>query len=282
MGGTRLWRSLLRIGLILTLVGAVVLLGVACGEEEVTPTPTPAETLTPTPTPDLAAEGRQQYIAKGCASCHGQNAEGTDIAPALPGHNEEEVKRQVRFPMGNMPSSDSESISDDELELIAHYIQSLEYAEEHYEPMATEDTLAIHHWMALYATDSNNADEAAHHVRHIIGLLTDTQHIAQMEEGLVALQEGEFHEASHDIENMLVGTADPGLDSKNLHLRMALAAFGADDLEDASHHIRDFITLATGDEKERGEEALDLLEQGNIHDAQHEVEELLGEDESHE
>ena len=28
--------------------------------------------------------GHALFIAKGCAACHGQNAEGTSIAPALP------------------------------------------------------------------------------------------------------------------------------------------------------------------------------------------------------
>ena len=74
---------------------------------------------------DTVAVGRQLYIDKGCAVCHGQNGEGTDIAPALPGHNEEQVKRNVRSPVGNMPRSSPEQISDDELEMIADYIGSL-------------------------------------------------------------------------------------------------------------------------------------------------------------
>jgi len=40
--------------------------------------------------------GHALFIAKGCAACHGQNAEGTSIAPALPGHNEQSANRCAR------------------------------------------------------------------------------------------------------------------------------------------------------------------------------------------
>jgi thioredoxin-like negative regulator of GroEL len=89
------------------------------------------------------------------------------------------------------------------------------------------------------------------------------------------VQAGDFHDASHIIEEMLVEKAEPELSLKDLHLQLALAAFEAMELEDARDHLEHFVDLATGDEKARGEEAIDLLEQGNIHDAEHEVEELL-------
>ena len=44
---------------------------------------------------------------------------------------------------------------------------------------------------------------------------------------------------------------------------------------DAKHHLNHYIDMATGDEKVRGEEVIELLEQDNFHDAEHEVEELL-------
>ena len=34
-------------------------------------------------------EGRDLFAAKGCSACHGQDAEGTAIAPALAGHTEQ-------------------------------------------------------------------------------------------------------------------------------------------------------------------------------------------------
>ncbi len=272
-----------KIGLVVFLV-VVVLLVSACQAAAPapapapTPAPTPAPAPTPTPTSTLtdnAAAGRQLFIDKGCAACHGQNAEGTDIAPALPGHNAEQVKRTVRSPKGNMPRFSFEQISDDELEMIAAYTESLASDTEHREPVAMEDALVVHHWMALYALEADNEDEAEHHVRHILEIITDPEHKAQMEEVIEHLQAGDVHDASHAIEEMLAGKAESGLSLQNLHLQMALASIEADEMEDTKHHLEHFVDMATGDEKARGEEAIDLLEQGNIHDAEHEVEELM-------
>jgi mono/diheme cytochrome c family protein len=249
--------------LVAVLMGVVVLFGVACGgPETVPPAPTPTSV-------DRIAAGGQLFIDKGCVACHGQNAEGTDIAPALPGHNAEQTKRQVRSPRGTMPRFSPESISDDELGMIAAYIKSLTPAEEHIEPVAMENALVVHHWMALSALEADNLDEAEHHVRHILELVTDPEHKAQMEDVIEDMLAGNHHDASHAIEEMLAGKADPELFLKNLHLQLALGAFVTENLEDAKHHLEHFIDMATGDERVRGEEAIDLLEQGNIRDAEH-------------
>ncbi len=240
---------------------------VSCGGVE------PAST--PTPPIDLVAEGKQLFSDKGCAAWYGPNGDGTNIASALPGHNAEEVKRQVRSPVGSMPSSGPELISDDELEIIAEYIGSLEHEDEHIEPVDMDNALVMHHWMALYALESDNQAEAEHHVHHILELVTNLEHEIQMEEVIEHLQAGDLHDASHAIEEMLAGKAEPELLLKDLHLQLALAALKTEELEDAKHHLEHFVNLATGDEKGRGEEITDLLEQGNIHDAENEMEELL-------
>ena len=84
------------------LLGLVVFL-VACGGKSPTDTAEPLPTSTPGQT-QPTSEGPALFIAKGCAACHGQNAEGSQIAPALPGHPEEMVKRQVRNPRCQMPA----------------------------------------------------------------------------------------------------------------------------------------------------------------------------------
>lgn len=107
----------------LTVVIAVPLLGLllaACSS----PTPTPAPTNTPLPVAD--ADGHQLYITKGCAACHGQDGEGTALAPTVVGITEEAVMIQVRTPRDQMPSFTIEQISDEELEELAHYISQLE------------------------------------------------------------------------------------------------------------------------------------------------------------
>jgi thioredoxin-like negative regulator of GroEL len=174
-----------------------------------------------------------------------------------------------------MPRFGPEKISDEELEMIADYIESLAPVAEHQEPLAMEDALVVHHWMAFYALDSGNKAEAEHHVSHILELVTDPEHKAQMEEALGRLRAGDLHDASHAIENMLAGKAAPELPLENMHLQLALTALETRDVEEAKHHLQHFVDLATGDEKAQGEKAIGLLEQGNIHDAEHEVEGLL-------
>ncbi len=254
--------------------GVFLLVGIlllsACATTQPTPTPIP----TPIPVESVAA-GQQLFIDNGCVSCHGQNAEGTDIALALPGHNKEQVKRAVRSPVGSMPRFGLEQISDDELEMIADYIESLVPVAEHREPVAMEAVLVVHHWMVLYALEADNRADAEDHLRHILELVTDPEHKAQMEEVMEQVQAGDLHDVSHAIEGIMVEKAEPGLSLEDLHLQLVLAAFEAGELEDARDHLEHFVDLVTGDEKVRGEEIIDLLEQGNIHDAEHEVEELL-------
>ena len=238
--------KLLTIAIVLILL-SVILVGCAG------PSPTPEPTPTPTPTPvDHVAAGSQLFIDKGCAVCHGENAEGTDIAPALPGHNEEQIKRQVRNPLGEMPPLGPELISDDELEMIAVYIESLEYDDEHIEPVAMDDALVMHHWMALNALESDNPDEAEHHVLHIIEIVIDPEHKSQMEDVLEDIQAGHYHDASHATEEMIVTKAKPGLAMKELHLQLALTSIGGENLEEAKHHLTHYNDMATEDEKAHG------------------------------
>ena len=121
-------------GIRLAVTAAILVFAVsACGSPAATPTLTPTQ-VSPAATSLPMSSGQQLFISKGCAACHGQNAEGSPIAPALPGHTEEQVKRQVRNPVGTMPRFAPEQISEEELEQIADYIQSLALEQGHIEP----------------------------------------------------------------------------------------------------------------------------------------------------
>ena len=69
--------------------------------------------------------GLQVYRTVGCAMCHGFNAEGSDIAPALPGHTESQVRRQVRAPVGLMPVFTLNTMSDEQLDELVTFIVDL-------------------------------------------------------------------------------------------------------------------------------------------------------------
>ncbi|MFQ6116938.1 MAG: c-type cytochrome [Candidatus Bipolaricaulia bacterium] len=70
-------------------------------------------------------QGRTLYISKGCAACHGADGRGTAAGPSIIGRKAEEIRYQVREPRGTMPSFGPERLSDDELEAIIRYLESL-------------------------------------------------------------------------------------------------------------------------------------------------------------
>ncbi len=100
-----------------------------------------------------------------------------------------------------------------------------------------------------------------------------------MEAILVSLRAGETHGPEHDIEGMVAGTVVPGLTLSELHLRQTLVALAVEEVADAQHHVSHFQDTASADELSRAAEILDLLGQGELHDAEHEIQELLGEEE---
>ena len=117
------WRK--STALILATVAVAAMLAGGCSSQD---SSGPVRDTASSPTATVAvidSPGHALFIAKGCAACHGQNAEGTSIAPALPGHNEQMVKNQVRNPRFQMPAFSLEQISDEELEAIAGFIVNL-------------------------------------------------------------------------------------------------------------------------------------------------------------
>lgn len=231
--------------------------------------------------------GHSLFIAKGCAACHGQNAEGTSIAPALPGHNEQMVKNQVRNPRFQMPAFGLAQISDDELDAIAGFIVSLE-GDGHQHHASIEDpgklaaAVEMHHWMALEALEANDPAEAIHHVGHIIESLEPGDHQDRMQEIQASLQSGgDSHEIEHEIEEMLAGSASPGLTIFQLHLRQALDSLDAGDASEAKHHVAH--AQETGGESAAVvlAEVQELLGLEDHHGAEHEIQEILGSEEHH-
>ena len=268
--------------LLVSALSALSFMIVGCASES--PTLAPTVTATPTEASGLTekAEGHEIFISKGCAACHGQNAEGSTIAPSLAGHTEAMVERQVRNPRFRMPSFTEDQVSDGELGAIAHYIASLS-GEGHAHPETIQLAAAVemHHWMALEALKVDDPPEGIHHVKHIIDLLEPGEHRQRMEVILGSLEAGERHDPEHEIEEMLAGTAAPALTLFELHLRQALVALAVEDLSDAQHHVVHAQALADAAQTERISEILNLLQQVELHSAEHEIQELLGKEDRH-
>ena len=188
------------------------------------------------------------------------------------------VKRQVRNPRLRMPAFSEFQINDEELDTIASYISGLS-PEGHAHPETVELTAAIeiHHWMALEAIKAGDQDESLHHVNHIIQLLEPGEHLRRMDAILEGLERGETHDPEHEIEEMLARFASPGLSLFQLHLRQALVTLAVEDAADAQHHIVHAQELSDPADEESIGEILELFGQGQSHQAEHEIQEILGE-----
>ena len=262
------------------LVGIIVGLGgilAACGSAA----PATAPTAAPEPSPTTQAQaepislGHELFIAKGCSACHGQDAEGTIIAPALTGHTMAQVRRQTRAPLGIMPVFPPDKISNEELDAIAMYISELGEGHAHMAASATPGEVVLHHWMTLSSIEADNVPEAVHHLGHIIEL-TEGQHRAQMEKTIALLNEGSVEEGTRIVEQMLAGLEHVDMDESSIHLTLALSSANVEQVDVAERHVEHFLETATGEDHEAAEHILSLLQNGELHDAVDGLEKLLG------
>ncbi len=69
--------------------------------------------------------GRALYFAKGCAACHGPDAQGGAVGPAVTGTDVISVLKQVRTPRERMPAFPPSALSDRELDQIATYLSRM-------------------------------------------------------------------------------------------------------------------------------------------------------------
>ena len=252
---------------------AVLALAMSCGGE-----PAPPQGVAATAAqgePSAEAQGRDLFLGRGCAACHGQDAQGSDIAPALPGHSKAAVTRQVRAPLGIMPAYSVTQLSDEELEAIARYIEGLASGGHHVEPVNMDGLSTMHHWMTLLALDNGNVAEAKHHVQHIIGLVSG-DHLREMKEILEEIEAEKLHDAEHSVQGMLAGSAEPDLALPQLHLRLALGALEQRKAPDAQHHLDHYSQAVSETDAAQGRRVLELIRAGELHDAEHDIQELLG------
>ena len=258
----------------------LLLIATACGGSA---TAMPVTLPAPTSAIKTLPVGHQLFVTKGCAACHGQNAEGSAIAPALGGHSGNQVRRQVRAPLGLMPVFPPDKVSNGELGEIAGFIESLSGAHAHQRPAAKADALAQHHWMALFALEDGKPPEAAHHVNHVIELVSG-EHLDRMQDAIQLIESAELHDAEHLIEGMIAGTAAPGVTSSEMHLRLAASSAVVENAQDAIHHLEHYSALIDVESPEAAIalEAIELLDAGELAEAEHEISELSGvEDEEH-
>ncbi|MFQ5856238.1 MAG: c-type cytochrome [Anaerolineae bacterium] len=223
-----------------------------------------------------AEAGKELYAAKGCIACHGPEAQGTENGPALPVHTAEQVRRQVRQPLEKMPAFTEEQVSDEELEKIVAFITSLTPAEAMAHGHETSSPIQAHLLMAVISLESDDTSDAQHHLEHALEA-ADAEQAEAVQRLLDRLNGGDTHTVQHELEEMLAEIhAMEGKTVQQLHLELAYSALEAREIEDCRHHVEHFVDATTGADMLKGQQILKLMDEGELHDARHGIEGLLG------
>ncbi len=219
-------------------------------QEDFTPTPTQhthtnADGEVPHVSPQVIEIGYSLYLENGCNACHGENGEGTDLAPALAGHTRDDVYRQLRAPTGIMTPFSPEQIGIRDAEYIVAYIENLPMSDDmnmgsgHTHMHGTfrlSHVVVYHHWYALWALQEENKGEAIHHVSHIIEF-TEGPHQVAMQTILEQIVNDEFAEAQASIENMLFGMLPPETSQAEDYIRIGLVMLQLEKPFHATHYL---------------------------------------------
>ncbi|MCL7453079.1 MAG: cytochrome c [Anaerolineae bacterium] len=271
------------LGLSLILIGLML---AACGPSPTPtamPTATPAVSPTPLPAEVMVVQGQTIYETAGCASCHGQDGEGLDgLGPALAGHSRAAVFQQVRDPRQvpegdvQMPAYGSDQLSDEDLEKIVAWIESLG-PPMGAGPFVGSMTETAHLRLALISLQAEGVDDAVAHLEDLVAT-AEGETREQAQSILDLLEQGELHDAEHELEIMLAEAEGGDLTEVQLHIVLALNALQGHNDEDAVRHIENAVGVASGGEKVQLEALLEDLRAGEAHDVEHELERLLGEE----
>ena len=231
---------------------------------------------------DEAKEGFEVYRTVGCASCHGAQGEG-GVGPALAGHTPEQVRQQVRNPVGNMPPFPKEQLSDADLEKIVAFVQSLGGATEAHGHGDKELTpIHVHHLMTVMALENGNLEDAEHHLQHAMFLADNEAQKQELADLIELLKKGKVHDVEHQLQEIL-GAMEPevGTTLIRLEAQLALELLSQQDIAEARHEVEHMAEMATGVQQATARETLELLDKNDIAGAEAHLRELLGEGEQH-
>lgn len=209
-----------------------------------------------------AERGLVAFRLAGCGACHGQTAEGGS-GPALGGHSEQQVIRQVRAPFAAMPMFTTTQLDDEDLAAIVLYLDGLAPVDHSvrwglvdgsgFDP---RDGLAAHHWLALTAIRVGDLDEAAHQIDHIKELVTG-EHLEAMEIIVALLDSGDTDGAERMVFEMSAGYEPSAGIVDLLNARLAAQALAIDDRSDAIRHLEAAEPGVLGDVAGQARRALD-------------------------
>jgi len=225
-------------------------------------------------------EAQNAVFVANCAVCHGAAGEG-GVGPPLAGHTPEQIRRQVRSPIGPMPVFTEAVLPDTDVDLVIAYVKGLGEGGMHLPPpgpdLSEAAVLQMHHFMALSALNADNIEEAAHHVTHITEVVEGV-HLKSAEDVLASIDAGDTAGAEATLEEMLVDNLD--VDAvMDLHLPVALQALVAGDVEEAGDDLTHSLDMATDPELSTSiEDIIALLDDGDVEGAEAALRDLVGAD----
>ena len=219
------------------------------------------------------------------SECHGENAEGTEIAPALYGHTRADVYRQLRVPIGIMTPFSPDQIGIRDAEYLVAYIENLPMPEQmdmnggHMHMHGTfrlNHVVEYHHWYALDALQTGNTGEAIHHVSHIIEF-TEGSHQIAMQTILEQLLNGELDTAQLELENMLFGILPPETPQSEDYIRIALVMVQIEKPFHAVHYLEHSGEMMSLDSpmQEQLDNIIALIESEDFATAQEQLQVLI-------
>ena len=206
-----------------------------------------------------ASAGLQTFRDVGCAACHGQNG-GGGIGPALPGHTEDQVFRQVRSPLGDvMPPFPIAVLSDDDVRNISAWIATLgdemvmAHEEEieggHGDPELSSTEIS-HLRLLITSVEADNKDDAIRHIEHLARHGADPE-LLELAAAIEAdLRADRFHDAEQKALELLGPAVKKEFDAITAHLGMALSANDRGEEQDVEFHLSAAVEASVGHDHE--------------------------------
>jgi hypothetical protein len=207
--------------------------------------------------------GKILYSKVGCVACYQKDGMGSSLAPMLPGHTAEQMKRYVRSPTGKMPRFGNDKVSDNELHAIATHIAGLPIPEIMPVENGPQDALEMHEWMAYRSLRDGDPAHAEHHLRHVLDQTTDEGHRRDVERAIALTLAKRMEDAAETILRITGAKLTSEFTVKKKHLRLALGALDAGDVPEVEHHVRHYVGAASPHDKRHARELLTLLKKGD-------------------
>lgn len=231
---------------------------------------------------ELIEHGYEVFTTSGCVACHGTNGEGNDVGPALAGHSDFSIRRQVRAPTNVMLVFTPQQVPAEDLDALVAYIQSLpegeaEHGHEHdHAAVAPGDIVFAHHWLVYLALEADDRDDALHHAAHIIPYI-DGIHLPRMQEVIGALATDDLDTVRQIVEPMITDVGSFSHDAGTIYLQVGLLALEADDADTAIHFLTDYPRHEAEDTA-FSENILNHIRDGELGEAAELIESRLGDE----